>query len=70
MVLLMVDDAILKKKELHNDRRFEPKDDVILQKVAFLLCPVIFIFGIYIILIGAEINMWIELKHKREKERF
>jgi len=27
-------------------------------------------FCIYIILIGAEINMWIELKHKREKERF
>ncbi len=27
-------------------------------------------FCIYIILIGAEINMWIELKHQREKERF
>ena len=52
MVLLMVDDAILKKKELHNDRRFEPKSDVILQKVAFFLCPIIFIFGIYIILNG------------------
>ncbi len=27
-------------------------------------------FCIYIILIGAEINKWIELKHQREKERF
>ncbi len=52
MVLLMVDDAILKKQEVRNDRRFEPKNDVILQKVAFVLCPVIFIFGIYIILNG------------------
>ena len=52
MVLLMVDDAILKKQELKNDRRFEPKNDVILQKVAFVLCPIIFIFGIYIILNG------------------
>lgn len=27
-------------------------------------------FCMYIILIGAEINMWIELKHQREKQRF
>ncbi len=27
-------------------------------------------FCMYIILIGAEINVWIELKHQREKERF
>ena len=52
MILLMVDDVILKKQILMNDRRFEPKNDAILQGVASVLCPVIFIFGIYIILNG------------------
>lgn len=52
MILLMVDDAILKKQVLLNDRRFEPKNDAILQGTAFILCPIIFIFGIYIILNG------------------
>ena len=52
MILLMLDDAILKKEAVSNDRRFEPKNDTILQGVAFVLCPVIFIFGIYIILNG------------------
>ena len=52
MILLMMDDAVLKKQEEKNDRRFEPKNDVILQGTAFMLCPVIFIFGIYIILNG------------------
>ena len=52
MILLMADDAILKKLSILNDRRFEPKQDAILQGVAFVLCPIIFIFGIYIILNG------------------
>ena len=52
MILLMLDDAILKQQEVTNDRRYEPKNDVILQKIAFFLCPVIFIFGIYVILNG------------------
>ena len=52
MILLMIDDAILKKQVLLNDRRFEPKNDAILQGVASVLCPIIFIFGIYIILNG------------------
>lgn len=52
MVLLMVDDVILKKQEVKNDRRFEPKNDAILQGTAFVLCPIIFIFGIYVILNG------------------
>lgn len=52
MVLLMVDDAVLKKQEVKNDRRFEPKNDMILQGTAFVLCPIIFIFGIYVILNG------------------
>lgn len=52
MILLMVDDAVLKKQAVMNDRRFEPKNDAILQGTAFVLCPIIFIFGIYIILNG------------------
>lgn len=52
MVLLMVDDAVLKKQEAKNDRRFEPKNDAILQGTAFVLCPIIFIFGIYVVLNG------------------
>ena len=35
-----------------NDRKFEPKNDVILQKIAGLLVPIIIIFGIYVILNG------------------
>ncbi|MDE6404395.1 MAG: hypothetical protein K2M20_01935, partial [Lachnospiraceae bacterium] len=35
-----------------SDRRFEPKNDAILQLVATFLVPVIIIFGIYIILNG------------------
>ena len=35
-----------------NDRTFEPKNDVILQTVAKILVPPIFIFGIYVILGG------------------
>lgn len=52
MILLMVDDAILKRQADKNDRRFEPKNDAILQGTAFVLCPIIFIFGIYVILNG------------------
>lgn len=57
MILLRID----KKKEsgnknievaTENDRIYEPKNDVILQKVAFILVPMIMIFGIYIILNG------------------
>ena len=35
-----------------DDRHFEPKDDIILQKCACVLVPVIMIFGIYIVLNG------------------
>ena len=52
MVLLMLDDAILKRQEEKNDRRYEPKNDAILQVIAMVLCPIIFIFGIYVILNG------------------
>ncbi|MDO4554536.1 MAG: MnhB domain-containing protein [Lachnospiraceae bacterium] len=36
----------------NEDRNYEPKNDVILQKVAFFLVPLILIFGIYVILNG------------------
>lgn len=52
MILLMVSEEKLKKEEAINDRRFEPKNDVILQKVASILVPIVFIFGIYVILNG------------------
>lgn len=52
MILLMVDDKVLQKQEERNDRMFEPKNDMILQGTAFVLVPIIFIFGIYIILNG------------------
>lgn len=35
-----------------NDRNYEPKNDIILQKIAFLLVPPIIIYGIYVILNG------------------
>lgn len=52
MIMLMAEDKALKKQELVNDRRFEPKNDAILQGVAFVLVPIIFIFGIYVIVNG------------------
>lgn len=52
MVLLMLDEKILEKMEKDNDRKYEPKQDPILQTVAKVICPIIFIFGIYIILNG------------------
>ena len=48
MILLMVDEDKIKSNRDSNDRGFEP----ILQKVASVLVPVIFLFGIYIILNG------------------
>lgn len=52
MIMLMVDDELLKVEEGLNDRQFEPKADPILQSIATILVPVVFIFGIYIILNG------------------
>lgn len=34
------------------DHHYEPKDDIILQKITFILFPIIVIFGIYVILNG------------------
>ena len=52
MIMLMLDEKILKKQEENNDRMYEPKNDLILQTAAKVLCPIIFVFGIYIILNG------------------
>lgn len=46
------DDTTTKEEEEANDRLYEPKNDIIIQKVAFFLVPMIVIFGIYIILNG------------------
>ncbi len=52
MILLMLEESVLEKAEEDNDRKREPKNDKILQLSARVLCPVIFIFGIYVILNG------------------
>lgn len=52
MVLLMKEEEKIRSDKSMNDRLYEPKNDVILQKIAFVLVPLIFIFGIYVILNG------------------
>lgn len=52
MMLLMKKEEDIRSGKIVNDRVYEPKNDQILQKVAFILVPVIFIFGIYVILNG------------------
>ena len=55
LILLRSDRKKEKHEELAEQRReqhYEPKDDSILQRVTFLLFPIIVIYGIYIILNG------------------
>lgn len=57
LALLRIDGAggdkkAKKRLEEANDRLFEPKNDIILQKTASILVPLILIFGIYIVLNG------------------
>ena len=52
MILLMCTDEKSKIKAEADDRKYEPKNDKILQKTAFILIPIIFMFGIYVILNG------------------
>ena len=52
LILLRVDKKDDRDLYQTNDRKYEPKNDVILQTVARILVPPIFIFGIYIILAG------------------
>jgi len=57
-ILLRLDDdstnpeVLMQKEKALKDNKYEPKDDLILQKISCLLIPLIFIFGIYIILNG------------------
>lgn len=46
------DEQTRKRLEEANDRLFEPKNDIILQKCACVLVPLILIFGVYIVLNG------------------
>ncbi len=43
---------VRRRHQAATDRLFEPKNDIILQKVSVVLVPLLFIFGIYIILNG------------------
>lgn len=52
MVLLMKEEELIRKDKSLDDRKYEPKNDIILQKIAFVLVPIIFIFGIYVIFNG------------------
>jgi multicomponent Na+:H+ antiporter subunit B len=52
LILLRADKKSKIKREEENDRLYEPKNDIILQRVAFFLVPMIMIFGIYVILNG------------------
>lgn len=52
MILLMLDEKKLHTSVLSNDRFYEPKNDIILQKIAKILVPIIFMFGIYVMLNG------------------
>ena len=56
-VLILLRDDRKKKNKLPDpeevrERRFEPGDDIILQRVTAILFPIIMIFGIYVILNG------------------
>lgn len=52
LILLRVDKKSQRDVFETDDRKYEPKNDVILQTTARILVPPIFIFGIYIILAG------------------
>ena len=52
LILLRRDKKKYQETADHNDRIYEPKNDVILQTVARVLVPFIEIFGIYVILCG------------------
>lgn len=51
MILLLADDSRPASKE-DTDLRYEPSYDLILRKIAFILTPLVFLFGLYIILNG------------------
>ena len=52
VLILMRDDKKKEKKRVIRKKQYEPKSDIILQKVTAVLFPIIVIFGIYVILNG------------------
>lgn len=52
MILLLVEDKPMRKLLKLNDRDFEPKSDLILQKIALFVVPIVFMFGLYVMLNG------------------
>ena len=52
VLILLRDDKKKKDSKPSQERHYEPKDDSILQRITFVLFPVIVIFGIYVILNG------------------
>ena len=52
LILLRVDKKEQMESAEVNDQIYEPENDIILQKAAFFLVPVIILFGIYVILNG------------------
>lgn len=52
MILLMLDRRSAQSSIMMNDRFYEPKNDAILQQVARILVPIIFLFAIYVMLNG------------------
>ncbi|MCR5507702.1 MAG: hypothetical protein K6F34_03350 [Lachnospiraceae bacterium] len=52
MILLLIVEGEEKKSVYANDRYLEPGNDIIIQRVACFLIPVILLFGIYVILNG------------------
>lgn len=52
MILLLLDHKAQKNSAIANDRFYEPKNDVILQQVARILVPIVFVFSIYVMLNG------------------
>lgn len=53
-ILLRIPDKneLERKAEDEDDRKFEPRNDIILRKVTVIVVPLILVFGIYIILNG------------------
>lgn len=52
VLILMRNDKKKPEDHDHSDRHFEPKSDAILQKITFVLFPIIVIYGIYVVLNG------------------
>lgn len=52
VLILMRNDKQKPADHDHSDRHFEPKSDAILQKITFVLFPIIVIYGIYVVLNG------------------